>query len=582
MILWINGRQFAAQEGTLLDALVAAGERIAAPCGGNGRCGKCLVLVRNPQRSCAQEERLLTAAQLSAGWRLACMSAVFDGMQVETQQVPAGMKIAVEGGLYQTAPDASVRAQAFALEEPSLQDQRSDATRLLEALNGPSRLQLAAQRKLPHMLRDTGYAARAVVRDEEVLDVIDAGRRVLGVAVDIGTTTLAAYLLDLPTGEQLAADAALNPQKVWGDDVISRCDHARQGGTRELMEMVTGAVNTMVERMCRSAGVSSEEIYEMTVVGNTVMLHLFAGVSPEHIAHAPFIPAWTGRWKLNALELGISINRAGEVLLLPCIAGYVGADTVAAMLACAMHEKKEQALLIDIGTNGEIALGAKGKIYTCSTAAGPAFEGAHIRCGVGSIPGAINTVRMENDKLCFTTIDSQFACGICGSGLVDLAALLIEQGAVDSTGVLDGEAAAQALRPYFDEEGFWLDKEARIGLVQRDIRELQLAKGAIAAGIQVLMAEAGITPAELDHVYLAGGFGTYMDQRNAGIIGLIPPQLLDRTLAVGNAAGAGARAVLLSREMEQAAGQVAREARYVELSARPDFQDAFMDHMFFE
>ncbi|MDD4797870.1 MAG: ASKHA domain-containing protein, partial [Eubacteriales bacterium] len=554
---------------------------VAAPCGGNGRCGKCLVLVHNPKKPCAQEERLLGGAQLAQGWRLACLTAVFDGMRVETREMPADMKIAVDGGLYQAQLDAPVKAQAFALAPPQLHDQRSDARRLLDALDGPHNIALPAQRKLPQVLRQAGYAGRAVVCADTVLDVIDGARRVLGVAVDIGTTTLAAYLLDLATGEQLAADAALNPQKVRGDDVISRCDHARQDGPDEMMKMVLDAVGAMVERMCRSAGVSSDEVYQMAVVGNTVMLHLFAGVSPEHIAQAPFIPAWADAWRIDAATLGLAINPAGEVLLLPCIAGYVGADTVAAILSCGLHEKKEQALLIDIGTNGEIALCAHGKIYTCSTAAGPAFEGAHIRCGVGSVPGAINTVGMHEGKLRFTTIDNQPPCGICGSGLVDLAALLIEQGAVDETGMLDADGAAQALRPYFDDEGFWLDADARIGLVQRDIRELQLAKGAIAAGIQVLLHEAGVTLDELEHVYLAGGFGTYLDQRNAGIIGLIPRTLLGSTRAVGNAAGAGARAVLLSRAMEEAARQVAREACYVELSARSDFQDAFMDHMFF-
>ncbi|MDD3242515.1 MAG: ASKHA domain-containing protein [Eubacteriales bacterium] len=582
MTIWIDGKPFSAREGMLLDALVEAGAKVPAPCGGNGRCGKCLVRIHDAGEPTAQEIKLLNPAQIAQGWRLACKTPVCEGMRVDTPAEKTGAKIAVEGRNALYAVEPSVRVLPFALEKPHIGDQRDDARRLLEALDGAETIHPAALAKLPFALRAQDFAGEAVVCRGEVLDVIAPQQRVLGVAVDIGTTTLAAYLVDLRRGAQLASTSRLNPQKARGDDVITRCDHAKSQGVDELQKMVTSAVGDMAAQMCGQVQADAKQIYEMTIAGNTVMLHLFAGISPENIAQAPFVPVWTREMLLESAALAIALNPAAKILLLPCVAGYVGADTVAAMLSCGMHEHTETSLLIDIGTNGEIALCTGEKIYACSTAAGPAFEGAHIRCGVGSVTGAINSVKVQGEKLSYTTIGDGQPCGICGSGLVDLAAVLLAHGALDVTGMMDEEESDGALRPYFTEEGFFPAPEQQIGIVQKDIRELQLAKGAIAAGVDVLLAAAGIPVGQVDHLYLAGGFGTYMDKDSAAAIGLIPAALLKKTEAVGNAAGTGAKAVLLSAQMEAQARALARQTEYIELSARPEFQNAFMDKMMFE
>jgi uncharacterized 2Fe-2S/4Fe-4S cluster protein (DUF4445 family) len=341
---------------------------------------------------------------------------------------------------------------------------------------------------------------------------------------------------------------------------------------------VTGEIDRLVGVLCAQAGVDCHDICHMTLSGNTVMMHLAAGISPETIAEAPFVPVWTAERTLEAAELGLSVSPGALVTLLPCVAGYVGADTVAAMVAAGLHEDGEPALLIDIGTNGEIALAAGGRLFACSTAAGPAFEGAHIRNGMGGVAGAINHAAFT-DGLRVTTIGDAPAKGICGSGLLDLIAGLLDLGVIDETGRIDTDAAPSWLS--VDATGVVIDAEADIMLTRRDIREVQLAKGAIAAGVQVLLREAGIAEDDVRHVWLAGGFGSYMDRRSACRVGLIPMSLLDRTEAVGNGSGAGAKAAMLSAQARAEAVRLSTAVCYVELSARQDFQELFMDYMMF-
>jgi uncharacterized 2Fe-2S/4Fe-4S cluster protein (DUF4445 family) len=433
-----------------------------------------------------------------------------------------------------------------------------------------------ALRELPGALRREGLETAAVLKEDRLLGLNPEG--LFGMAVDIGTTTLACYLMDLRTGAELAVASSLNPQKAYGDDVITRCDFARSGGLDELQRAVAGEIDGLAGRLCGQAGVRREDIYHAAFAGNTVMMHLFAGIPPENIALSPFIPAFTGAQEFDARELGLNLSPSAVATLLPCVAGYIGADTVAGMVAAGMREDSEPAMLIDIGTNGEIALSAKHGLYACSTAAGPAFEGAHIRCGMGGVAGAINMVEVKNG-IRFTTIGAAPARGICGSGLLDLVAGLLECGAIDDTGRLDPDAAPPWVE--FDGDGVVVDREAGIVLTGRDVREMQLAKGAIAAGVEVLVNEAGIRVRDIRHVYLAGGFGSYMDRRSACRIGLIPKELEYRTAAIGNSSGAGAKAVLLSSEAMAEAERLAKAVKYIELSARKDFQDAFMDKMMF-
>ena len=581
MTIKLNGKAVEAgakTDETLYELMTGLGYRLNAPCGGGGRCGKCRVRIANAGQATEGDSRLISKEDLADGVRLACCTKPFDGMEVSFEQTgERAAHIATEGRAVQYPFSPVVSAINVRLIAPRLDDQIDDLERLAGAL-GMERLDAhrEALRKLPSCLRENGWNVTALLSGSRLLDVNPA--RVLGVAVDIGTTTLASYLLDLETGVELAVASALNPQKAWGDDVITRADAARSGNLDALQAAVAGEIDGLIARMCNEAGTDRSSVYHVTLAGNTVMMHLFAGVSPENIAQSPFIPAFTSAVNISASELGIHVNPAAVLTLLPCVAGYVGADTVAGLLAVGMREDSEPMLLIDIGTNGEIALSAGGRLFACSTAAGPAFEGAHISAGMGGVAGAINKAVVEGG-IRFTTIGNGPARGICGSGLLDLVAGLIDTGAIEDTGRID-EDAVPAWLPMEDGKVV-VDRAAGICLTGRDIREVQLAKGAIAAGVEVLLAEAGVGIGDVRHLWLAGGFGSYMDKRSAARIGLIPQALENRTQAVGNSSGAGAKAALLSREAMAEACRLAKAVKYVELSARKDFQDLFVERMFF-
>jgi len=320
----------------------------------------------------------------------------------------------------------------------------------------------------------------------------------------------------------------------------------------------------------------------MTVAGNTIMLHLFAGISPRNIAVSPFIPALTGMLTAPAAAFGLPLRYAA-VTLLSSVAGYVGADTIAAVMASGMDEASGVSLLADIGTNGEIALGGPGGLLCCSTAAGPAFEGAHIHCGMGGVPGAINRVRITENGVFFDTIGGEAPRGICGSGIVDIVAGLLNTGVMDAMGRLDPDAAPAVLSPLVREfeskPAFYLTDD--ICFTQKDAREVQLAKGAIAAGIEVLMRERGVGYDDIGALYLAGGFGSYIDFDSACAIGLLPPALRPRIQAIGNGAGAGAKMALLSGAHMRRAERIRGLMRYIELSTSAAFNDSFIENMLF-
>lgn len=563
---------------TVYSLLASQGYRLNAPCGGGGRCGKCRVTIANAPEPTEAEKRLLSREDLEAGVRLACVTTARDGMSIRFEQANAWQaNIATASTSTEYYFQPLVTAKTVTLTEPGLADQRADLDRLAEAL-GVDGLTVPVEvlQDLPSSLRQHGWTVTAVLRGNTLIGLNP--ERLLGVALDIGTTTLAAYLIDLCTGEEVAVCSALNPQKAWGDDVITRADYAKAGGLEALQGALAGEIDAMIGRLCLDAGVCRQNVVHAVVAGNTVMMHLFAGVSPEHIAQAPFVPAFASAMELPAAALGLQIYRHAVVSLLPCVAGYIGADTVAGLLAAGMNEHSEPTLLIDIGTNGEIALAAGGRLYACSAAAGPAFEGAHIRCGMGGVAGAINTVTVDGG-IRFTTIGGRRPKGICGSGLLDLVAGLLDAGAIDDTGRLNRDGAPHWIT--MDSEGVVIDGPSGIMLTSRDIREVQLAKGAVAAGIEVLLAEAGLCAEDVRQVYLAGGFGSYLDRRSAARIGLIPPVLEGRVAAIGNSAGAGAKAVLLSAVALEEAVWLAKSTRYVELSARADFQQAFMEKMLF-
>ena len=383
----------------------------------------------------------------------------------------------------------------------------------------------------------------------------------VGLAVDIGTTTLAAYLLDLKHGDALVSSSMLNPQRIHGADVISRLNYACQEkkNATELHEEIHKGIRQllkeMLEKACRNEDVSK---VPCAFVGNTVMMHFLGNYCANGIARAPYMPYYTAMHIRNFEE--------GRSILGGCISGYVGADTIAAMLACDLDKANDTVLLIDIGTNGEIVLKHGDQMMCCSCAAGPAFEGAHIACGIGAVEGAIDHVYKTEKGVAYSTIGSKKAIGICGSGLMDIVAYLVENEYVNAMGRM--------------KESFIIDEDIRVE--PQDIREVQLAKAAIAAGIEILIRNMGIETEDIERVLLAGGFGNYMDVRSACRIGLIPEMLLGRIQCVGNAAGDGARMLLLSKEYRDRAEKMRMHTEYIDLAAEEDFQDIYTENLLFD
>lgn len=577
---------FHANDGeSLMEAMHRAGAKINAPCGGNHSCGKCRVKVLGgtEQAITAEEKKLLPEQEISEGWRLACAVYGPGEWTIEIPEQDKGARVMTEGGdadEVELAPASTVRC--VPIDQPTLEDARADIERL-----GGVKLTLDALRKLPALIRENDRLYVTELFGECSVSSEEPGN--LGVAVDVGTTTMAAYLIDLKTGDQLSCASEMNPQRSFGGDVISRADYACESGenANRLQSLVISAIESMAQRMLRECGRSEKDVRHIFCVGNTIMMHLLAGLETGYITKSPFTPVYSGGFTVRASELGMKFENA-QVTLGSCVAGYVGADTLSAVLACGMADSDEMALMVDIGTNGEIVLGHRLNMVCCSAAAGPAFEGAHIRCGSGAQDGAIDHVKIENGEVKFTVLGGGEAKTICGSGLVDAIAEMIEAGIIDETGRIDEdflpEEYEDRIFEFEDNPAFSLDgkNENGVFIAQQDVREVQLAKSAIAAGIQVLMNEMGAEFDQVDKLFLAGGFGNYIDRESAVKIGLLPKEMAERIVPVGNAAGTGARRAVRNRfEMQKANHDLLRKMRYVELSARSDFQKLFVEKMMF-
>lgn len=391
----------------------------------------------------------------------------------------------------------------------------------------------------------------------------------IGVILDIGTTTLAAAKVDLASGEILSRASSLNPQGVCGADVLSRIKAYGEGKGALLQELILKQTRELLETL------DATDARELVVAANTTMLHLFLGVDPATIGVYPFTPVFTDTQVRSGAELGLSV---GTVRLLPSASAYIGSDITAGALAVGMQSGGKTELFADVGTNGEILLSHKGRLYAASTAAGPALEGACIECGMGGVAGAIDHVSLSGGRLTYSTVERAPARGICGSGLIDLIALLVHEGIIDGTGAWDEESDS-FLAEHLRDGRFYLTED--IYLSQGDIRQFQLAKSAIAAGLVTLLAENGVQPSEVETLYIAGGLGYYMNIGAAAATGLIPRALQENARAVGNTALAGARICLMDGAMQKEIERVAREIETVELSFSPVFQDAYMDNMMF-
>ncbi len=572
---------------------------LPAPCGGKGKCGKCLVKILSgtPSQMSQEEEKLINNGARD-GYRLACLTYPRSDLEVLIERGPEEVQI-LHDLLERNIPlDPPVKALHVIMDKPEARDQRSDFSRLIQTAGmEKAAFPLSLLRELEKTVRENDYSVTIIHNEDSVIRVVpgDTSGECYGIAVDIGTTTVVVYLINLVTGQTVDVISDLNAQGSFGADVISRINHTlkNEEGLHTLHKRIINQLNGMIQTLSERTNIGLDKIYTGVFAGNTTMTHLFLGIPPKNIASAPFISVTTEDHTVPAEDVGIQLN--GTAAVLPGLSGYVGADIVAAVLSSGMMDNEEVSLLIDIGTNGEIVLGNKDEIVACSTAAGPAFEGAHIRYGVGGIAGAVNTAAETPEGLSVTTILDKKPLGICGSGLVDILAVLIKTGIVEETGRMitkdETGSIPQAFADLLTEEdgepafivvpGEKTSSGEHILFTQKDVREVQLAKAAIAGGILTLLSYAKKKVENIVTLYLAGGFGSFIDKRSAVAIGLLPHQLEDKIKVIGNAAGKGAVMSCISREQAAYCRRIKERSTYVELSSSPEFQEAYVENMYF-
>jgi uncharacterized 2Fe-2S/4Fe-4S cluster protein (DUF4445 family) len=593
---------------SILASAHAAGVDIEATCGGRGRCTSCRVkfvsgIVPPPT---IMDEVQLGDALVREGFRLSCQCRVTDPITVQVSPPVDDQSFQILGGErpagapMPVAIDAGVTKQLVRVTLPTEEHhQTSDLEAVVAAVGRtPDDCSPEVLKTLPKALREHGGEVTVASFGRRILSVEPGDTHLLtfGLAVDVGTTSVVTTLMELASGEQLASVSSLNPQAVFGGDLMSRIAFAQfdPGKLRKLQTRIIGLLNQHIEQVCRDSGVLAKWIYKVVVVGNTCMHHVLLGIDPSHVGLAPYAPVMRHPLTLCARELFLKINPEARVCLLPIVAGFVGADAVAVALATRMDESPEIRIAVDIGTNGEVLLGSREHLWACSAPAGPALEGAQIRHGMRAALGAIDRVGLEDGDLRLHTIGEASAQGICGSGLIDAIAVLLDAGVIDWTGLIDLDHLDRLSAPLrarvikrSDERAVILARPGERGatqeivLTQDDVRQVQLCKGAIASGAAMLQKIAGVPDDKVAELMLAGGFGNYLSIRSALRIGLIPALPEPRIRYVGNAALLGAQLALLSEAERARAERIARSIEHVSLAAHPDFQDVFVDCMNF-
>jgi uncharacterized 2Fe-2S/4Fe-4S cluster protein (DUF4445 family) len=610
-----------AEGATILEAARALGAPLESVCGGKGTCGKCKIKIEEGHfakygvsSSLASIEtvkevpqKLLPKQQFKQGYRLACQSQINGDVVVfipeesrQGQQV-----VRKEATARKISLKPAVKKYYVELKAATLHDPLGDFERVRAALKKKYRF-IDLTIDFPALLKLQGTVRRgkwkvtvSVWQDKEIIDVAAGNKaKACGLAVDIGTTTVAGYLCDLATGEVLATDAMMNPQVAYGEDVMSRIGYAvkSKDGLKKLNQVIIKVLNQIASKVAARAGVGRADIIDMAVVGNTCMHHLFIGLDPEPLGRSPFVPALHHSLDVKARDLGLMIAPGAYVHVLPIEAGFVGADNVGVLIAEEPYNQDEMVLIIDIGTNGELILGNRKKLLSTSCATGPAFEGAEIRHGIRAAPGAIEKVEIDPDtkEVRFKVIGNEKwntedknigARGICGSGIFDCAAQMFLAGIIDKSGRFNKKMETPRYRVSGKEPEFVIAyaKETAIGrdivICQKDIRAIQLAKGAMYSGAKIMMQKLGVR--KLHRVILAGAFGSYIDKMSAAVIGLFPDCDPERVSAVGNAAGDGARMALLNVDKRTEADIRARQVAYIELTVEPDFNREFTKALVF-
>jgi uncharacterized 2Fe-2S/4Fe-4S cluster protein (DUF4445 family) len=577
---------------TILDCARRLGVGINNICGGIGTCQACKVKLMRGSVSEASSAELdaFSLEELEEGWRLACQVHPQSDCKIHIppDSMTTPQRTQVEGLETAFKLEPSVRTYPIELTSPSLHDLQADSERLLEVLNRRhnlqcSRVDLHVLQTLSDRLRAMKWHCQVSVHDNQVIAVHPPGAAPLGLAVDLGTTKIAGYMVNLETGKTLATRGLMNPQISYGEDVISRINIAmgspESAGT--LQHVVVSALNDMTTEMCAEVNASTERVVEVVIAGNTAMHHLLLALPVKQLALSPYVPSVSHAVDIKARDIGLTIAAGAYLHLLPNIAGFVGGDHVAMLLATEAYKAGKPVVAIDIGTNTEVSLIHNGKITSVSCASGPAFEGGHIKDGMRATDGAIEKVRILDGKVSYQTINDAPPVGLCGSGIVDTIAQLYSNGVIDESGrMVNNHPLVRregTIREFVIAGSSGGDAHPEVVITQKDVRQLQMAKAAIRSGIQILLEDGECSEEQIEQVIIAGAFGSYIDITSAMIIGMLPSLPIERVKQVGNAAGFGAKLALVSRQQRLVAQEIASGVGYIELGNNPHFMDTFIE-----
>jgi len=594
-----------ARGSTILEAAQRAGLNINVVCGGLGKCGKCVVYVQSGKAEFDRQKysQFFNEDELKKGACLACETTVQGDLQVLVPEstLIQEQKILVEGWEGEIELHPSVRKYFVELQPPTLTDPSPDLTRLLWGIQksgGPVAekiyVPLEVMREIPTLLRHSDWKVTGTIAlvpgGYRLIDLQEnnTSKRIYGAAVDLGSTTVVAYLWDLVSGRVAAVASNYNKQISCGEDILARVNFARKNGLTKLQALAAESINAALTTASNSAGIDREDIYEVVVAGNTVMTHMLLGIDPAYIIAEPYVPVVQRALSAAANRIGIAGNQNCGLFVFPAVSDFIGGDIIADILSCGMSEREEISLLIDIGTNFEIVLGNKEWMFSCAGAAGPALEGGEVLFGMRANPGAIEKITVDPITLnpAYTTINTIKPRGITGSGLIDLLAELISACIIDRTGRINTSVENKRVRTgsHFPEFVVAWAGETDIGkdivITENDIKNLIMSKASIHAACVTLMKEAGVTRHDISNIYFAGAFGNYLDKKNATIIGLIPEIEIDRIKNIGNGAVTGANLALINRRERKTLDEIAGKIAYIELNAEPSFMDEYTSSTF--
>jgi len=524
--------------------------------------------------------------------RLSCLVKVIEDVIIEIPEssIQKRLRILQEGISKKIKIDPCLEIKGIKIPRPSLGDENSYVDLIKNELKKSNlSIDYPTLKDLSNKAMDKSKH-KFIIFKNEIIGLSNLEENVYGIAIDIGTTTVVTYLFNIETGKLIDIESILNPQIKYGEDLISRITYSINNGVNSVQNSIIEGINLMIDALCLRNNISYNSIYEMTAVGNTAMHHIFLNINPKSLSLSPFTPTISSSVDIKSRELGVKINQSGNVHVLPIISGFVGADTIGVLLATELYKNNEVSLAIDIGTNGELVLGNKDRMVSCSCAAGPALEGGHLKFGMRASTGAIESVFIEDGsfKAFYKTINDGKPRGICGSGIIDIVSEMLKVGLLDPSGrIIDKDYervrknSSNGQKEYVVE---WKEKTAmgkEIVITASDIREIQLAKGAIATGINILLEKLKMTANDIDNLYLAGAFGNYIDIKSAIRIGLIPNVPLDRIKSIGNAAGEGAKISLLSKGKRIEENEINKKIDYIELAAEKDFNEEFVKSLSF-